>query len=975
MNDDTKNTMAFPAVLILLAAAAGLIIYNPSPLTVNRPDTKPIVATSGKVSARLWQDPFCAVLDAPSNELNRPYSFADLNKEVTGKESKKKIIVIGVMVPGAPYEEDAEMRIRRRYAVLSGLLKNEFIPEDSEHIRFVRYQPETMETVTSEKISLNNIVPFEWLKNAADDRSVLLLWLNNKAFSSAPIANLRQAFKVLGLTDKNADIKIIGPADSDTLVSMIKEAKGAKEINKSLPDIKFYSATATAEDEKLLEDAGGASETQVEEFFRNKGITFQRTIGTDHDLATALVQELKWRKQLNDNITIALVSEQDTSYGRHLPDTVKAAINNDKIEIIHFSYLRGIDGKLPGEQTQSKQSEKKDQKTDQSGSIREMEQAIGKSQFDYLRRLADKIYNIDSDRKKDRRDGITIIGVLGTDFYDKYLVLQALHQRMPSVLFFTTDLDARYLQPDYKKWTRNLIVASHFGFEPEQPQYLHELGSKAQNNLQLASTTNKKSELIIPPFRDTYQTSMFNATVMALYHEVSKEKVHIFEIGRWHAISLTDTRNVWPKRPFILFSCIISGLFLVYLSSFRIRTFLEKKITVLVLSCSIGLIAFLLFMHMINRPDQEPFFLFEGISIWPAVALRLISAVLSVGFIISAISSLSKNASNIKKDFFPGEIMCHPAAHSSTSWASGKVLSNIGDFIKKHSIYCAYKSESKEYDDDGKIFKVLVQYCNLGYWQSRLMRLLPIVIVYFVFAGLLMFYCATYFGMPAVPARGQASLTLYWVVLSISIVCFLILTFFVLDASRLCRFFINTIELRTPEWPAQSYRHFLVEPKKLPKIGASPESLISEWMAVKLVAERTDAVSKLIFYPVIVWLILFFSRSSYFDNWTTPVHLALIISLPAIYALSCALILRRSAEKMRITVINRLKRRRDNAVFDAPSDQKIIKQIEHVLANVKSIQTGAFSPFSQRPVVRSLLAILGGVGGGIALECVQWLNL
>ena len=58
---------------------------------------------------------------------------------------------------------------------------------------------------------------------------------------------------------------------------------------------------------------------------------------------------------------------------------------------------------------------------------------------------------------------IKAIGVVGTDFYDKYLVLQALRQRFPDVIFFTTDLDARFLHPDNFKWTRNLIVASNFG--------------------------------------------------------------------------------------------------------------------------------------------------------------------------------------------------------------------------------------------------------------------------------------------------------------------------------------------------------------------------------------------------------------------------------------------------------------------------------------------------------------------------------
>ena len=42
------------------------------------------------------------------------------------------------MVPGAPYAEDTEIRMRMRYAVLSGLSRVGFIPEDPEHIEFIQ---------------------------------------------------------------------------------------------------------------------------------------------------------------------------------------------------------------------------------------------------------------------------------------------------------------------------------------------------------------------------------------------------------------------------------------------------------------------------------------------------------------------------------------------------------------------------------------------------------------------------------------------------------------------------------------------------------------------------------------------------------------------------------------------------------------------------------------------------------------------
>ena len=85
--------------------------------------------------------------------------------------------------------------------------------------------------------------------------------------------------------------------------------------------------------------------------------------------------------------------------------------------------------------------------------------------------------------------GLQAIGVLGNDVHDKLLVLQALQPEFPTAMFFTTDLDARYLHPKERTWTRNLIVASNFGL-------------RLDDRLQMST----------PPFRDGYQTSLFFTT-------------------------------------------------------------------------------------------------------------------------------------------------------------------------------------------------------------------------------------------------------------------------------------------------------------------------------------------------------------------------------------------------------------------------------------------------------------------------------
>ena len=76
---------------------------------------------------------------------------------------------------------------------------------------------------------------------------------------------------------------------------------------------------------------------------------------------------------------------------------------------------------------------------------------------------------------------------MGTDVHDKLLILQALRQYFPEKVFFTTDLQAIYQQPENYEWTHNMIIASHFGLQ---------LRGELQGS--------------IPPFRDSYQTALYS---------------------------------------------------------------------------------------------------------------------------------------------------------------------------------------------------------------------------------------------------------------------------------------------------------------------------------------------------------------------------------------------------------------------------------------------------------------------------------
>src|SRR5262249_25041922 len=214
---------------------------------------------------------------------------------------------------------------------------------------------------------------------------------------------------------------------------------------------------------------------------------------------------------------IALISEWDTLYGRALPNSMARCLGGDECEKANldpftdkpwlhpFKYLRGLDGQLPNDGSNygdgSKDSSKKQDKDAKDGTkarpdAKVQDRAEGQGQFDYLRRLGEVMQQLDADLRREHQNGIEAVGVLGSDLYDKLLVLQALRPLLPNALFFTTDLDALVLHPIALTFTRNLLVASSFG-------------------LQLRPDIQGE----IPPFRSSYQTAAFLATRVAVRSE------------------------------------------------------------------------------------------------------------------------------------------------------------------------------------------------------------------------------------------------------------------------------------------------------------------------------------------------------------------------------------------------------------------------------------------------------------------------
>jgi len=602
--------------------------------------------------------------------------------------------------------------------------------------------------------------------------------------------------------------------------------------------------------------------------------------------------------------------------------------------IICRTYLRGVDGVAPGDDLADKGAAGAD--TAPKGEP--MPRPEGRSQLDYLPRLADRLETMEAEQQAQGFD-IRAIGILGSDVYDKLLVLQSLRRKFTDELFFTTDLDARLLHPDSLKWTRNVIVASSFG-------------------LQLRDEFQQQT----PPFRDTYQTGEYLACLAALdfpgaRENLSKITPRRFEIGRNGGYDLSMSENpVDPptSRPaiglparleFFLLVAAVAGLTIFWLGSWpseenlcRISNFtgdiwsgniyggtdkaqglelwLYRSALLAPPLCATAFVWQLVLS--VNCSDGDPFSLTDGISLWPCECLRVLAAWLAFFFLFWAQRSQEKNKAALAKEF--------------------KLSRNPDRTLGDHP-------ESKE--------EIYAKYDQEGFLWKRFRRIWKIVACYLLMSSALFLM----FDAPFVPFRGGRSKWVDHVVLLTSSLMLIALLFFFIDTATQCRVFIRRLQAaRNPAWPDPVCEEF-------EKKTQMPRQQLFEYIDVKLVAARTEEIGGLIFYPFIVLFLMIVARASFFDRWDWPPSIILIFGLNSVYAAYAVWALRLDAEKLRRSALQKIQER--TLPLLAGGNEGLLEQLRALGDEIKHCDQGALAPVLQQPFVKAILVPLTAIVGTI----------
>lgn len=853
--------------------------------------------------------------------------------------------------------------------------------------------------------------------------------------------------------------KIIGPRSSSGFRNVLDEAAGSTKGSDDHVNwanegghVELYSPWATAMPKLLIQDisvtakpsesgecaSSDANRAQLCQILLQAGIVLKSSIGSDDQLFKALILELERRRVKFERDAVVLVAEWDSFYGRVMPveftatvcnriahrpseenwaiepkrlalihskcDTVEQAIDfqvNDPVgtkglglNVWRYSYLRGLDGEVSGEQNGNPARSSTPQSLKKAlFDTQVYERPVGTSQFDYVQRLAARIErhmteqanlqqeagDSDTGHEAPIRRPPAAVGILGSDAYDALLILQAMRERFPGVVFFTTDLDSRLVFADDYRWTRNLVIASHYGLE---------LYGALQRDL--------------PPFRSSYQTSTYFATLQAVGHvrplahcppvagQIQEstgvslppcgyqanrtsdgvwfsgvELPRLFEVGRSGAIDLTvgavyegytlhaprvdlsngDASEKYPQTsgrpPYhgTLYGTVglayVIGLIIFWTRPAGHR-WMTGHVPLLVLGAGgvVGLTIFFdefVLTRILEHHDEgEPFYWLEGVSVWPTEILRALATLLGIGFLIKAWRDLRVNFEEMTNHYgFNGS--------AETGQTEG---------WRQYLTMVQWVMSPRGGGSQEPVDALWARYRNAGSNLHRLLRLFLLAVVYA--ASFLLLWKVTGAEDMSGPCRESFSCSVDLIAVIASYICLVVLNLFVFDAVLLCRRWISALTQATEGWPQELAKRLALQ-------SADNLAKARELMKIELIGQRTEVVNRLVRYPFIVLLIMILARNEYFDDWHFPLPMMIGWSANVVLALMAALMLYRAAEQARHASVVRLNRLMLQALDRGAAGDADVKLTRQVIDDIEAVGRGAFVPLWQQPVVESSL--------------------
>ena len=336
----------------------------------------------------------------------------------------------------------------------------------------------------------------------------------------------------------------------------------------------------------------------------------------------------------------------------------------------------------------------------------------------------------------------------------------------------------------------------------------------------------------------------------------------------------------------------------------------------------------LIWCDTFKNPEGEPFNLASGTSAWPAEIVRLAVFFLAACFCLGLSHKLREAFLSLTRRFH----FSLPATKSD----------DTTDRDCAQSIWYQYRANSR--------------------FRLRFQRVILFVPLY-----ILLLFAISYAVGESItsPVRGTVIAHVNAVLLGLSLLGFLLLAFFTVDAARLCREFIGKLSAGPTRYPVTTRRHF----SRL-KGGIDVEYL-DEWIDLQLIAELTEQVGRLVYFPSFLLLLLILARNSWWDCWSWPISLIAVFACNFMLALASVVILQTAAREAKrkgeASLAAKIKKLQAQAAPSVAQNNAV--QAERLLDEIQHLNRGAFVPFWDNPVVGALFLSSGGT---TALQVFIW---
>jgi hypothetical protein len=916
--------------------------------------------------------------------------------------------VIWNILNASQVAEIRERRLRIRYAAVSAVLTADYLPlRESLLTRLV----DEYSVVLTEKGRMEKLIgSFETFVAPSDKgqkapKFVTLVWTGKEVpMDASTIASVKRQIEEANEGGRQPEIEVLHHGSSEDMDTFIAASKEWPTL-----DTSFMQAT--------IPTAGLRNQPAPPPSCR---------ITTDDVLVDALVKELRLRiPALNraagsnyDPPRIVVITESDTSYSQAIYKELREKFQdkrNGPVDLEFFSYLRGLDGRSENTATTTEPS--KQDSYDAADLILQgwgiVEKSSGTSQFDYLRRLA---LHLRATTKKWNGREVAAVGVLGSDIYDKIMVLQAVRRALPSAIFFTTDLDAVYLEQDYQSVTRNLVVVSADSLDINSP-----------------NVTKK-----LPPMRDSYQTVLAKKVRDLLPHPTPTPGLPVFEIalggildastgggtfvlrfllhqsssglistpapaqvfeialGRNIAMDATSGTEScilrflsypWANGP--IFALALLNAFLVLGAVFTREVISDRKGDVTIAPMShrargfvllelggavIGILVLAILCLSGKAETQwlgEPLAL--GVSIWPSVMIRLLAFLVAILLLELASRSLEVASDGQRKKL---KIALAPDTQSLRTQGLAKKGAHLYRSVRRwwyRLVANVFFENSRVVNRDrGRVreprpfrkqmFDVYLRQF-LGsteppvWWRnSRLWRLIKYSAIYFAISA-----CLFAIWPPSVPGRGAGALLIEKIVLALGVTLYIVHLIFCLDlhlnAFRFIRAFRSSYA--SPSWLIPA---------------AKPE--INEKSLLEATSALTAIIGKTLLYPLTVLILIILSRLRNFDNWVMTPSLTLTFLAGAVLLVAASLVLWLEGSRMKKDILAKHRATYEDSARTAaaalvakeelPTEnspglakekrEAAQKVFEKEKADFEGINEGVFAAWYNQPIFAALLS-------------------